>query len=146
MQTLFNILPCLGLTFPYDDNLPTKLFELKNISSIPFPVCLKFFGPEIDIAFWQMFSVFAVMPVPETAVDENASSMFGHDNIGFTRQVATVQSESESLIVKVFSDSDFGLGVLWSDTRHHSASYVLADYIHRSNCSKKIQKKNFYGP
>ena len=73
----FNVFLAVCLTLPNSNNVPTKLFEFTDIPFIPFFVSLQFLGPETDIAFRQMFSVLAVMSVPETAMDQDTGLMFG---------------------------------------------------------------------
>lgn len=64
----------------------------------------------------------AVMPVPETAVNEDHRAPAGEDKIGLAGQVLAVQPEAESAPVKRGADRQFGSGVLAFDSGHHPAS------------------------
>lgn len=58
------------------------------------------------------------MSVPEAAVDEEAKAVLGEDEIGGSRKVSSMESESEAEFVSSFSNADFGGGVL-SPNRSH---------------------------
>ena len=73
----FNVFLAVCLTLPYSNNVPAEFFEFTDIPFIPFFISLQFFGPETDIAFRQMSSVFTVMSVPETTMDQDTGLVFG---------------------------------------------------------------------
>lgn len=55
-------------------------------------------------AAFRLFKEVAVVPMPETAVNEYYGVIFTKDEIGFARQVFVMQAKAESLSVKPFSD------------------------------------------
>lgn len=69
------------------------------------------------------------MSVPEAAVYENGGAVFGKHQIGRTRQIPGVQSESETQSEKAFTNQHFRLGVFAADARHTKASLLRTQNV-----------------
>ena len=69
-------LVCSKLTFPDHDYLPAAVFQKPIILQIAFLVAKNLAFPEFSVRFRHDEFVAAVVPVPETAVDEDHGAVF----------------------------------------------------------------------
>ena len=121
----------LELALPYDDGVPSHLGQLHQSLLVPCFVPFYFVFPKLCIGLGHFESLAVVMPVPETAIDEDACTVFSHDKVGVSRQSFMVKPVSEPLGEEVFPDDDFRLGVFRPDSRHHLVPFFLVENIHR---------------
>lgn len=59
------------VTFPHDQHVPPLLTEQRLIGSIPVPIAGQLCTPVLFIRLWPFAPGLAVMPMPETAVNED---------------------------------------------------------------------------
>ena len=75
-------------------------------------IAVYFCLPVRNIAF-RKYKVFASsVAVPEAAVDEDGSAVFGEDNVGSTRKSLYVDSVTETLRKQVFAHNKLGFCIL----------------------------------
>ena len=80
-----------------------------------------------------------MMPMPETAMDENSRIIFPEDNIRRAWKVPCINPETEAKRMKGATDNKFGAGIAATDGSHHAAPGFLADGIrHISPFSLRI--------
>ncbi len=60
------------------------------------------------------------MPVPETAVNKNHSTMLAQHKIGFARKPFGMQPETETKRMECAAQTHFGPGVPRPDSAHHA--------------------------
>lgn len=58
------------------------------------------------------------MAMPKAAVDEDDCLVFRKNDVGFARQVLSVQPEAEAVGKQKATHQDLGLGVFAFDVRH----------------------------
>ncbi len=75
----------LELTLPYYDDFPSHRLKTAPNFLISFLVSFYFCSPKIRISLWNSIVFTTIVTMPETAVDEDDSSVFGKDNIWGTR-------------------------------------------------------------
>jgi len=67
--------------------------------------------------------------MPEAAVHEDHSFVFGKDQIRFPGHTFGVQSVAVAAGEELRSDEAFRLGVFVADARHHGAAFGFVDYV-----------------
>lgn len=86
-------------------------------------VGLEFCLPEVRSGFRDRSSISTVlMPVPETAVDENSNTEPRKDQIRRPRQVLAVKSIAKSAGMHLMPQSQFRSSVVCPDTCHHAGT------------------------
>jgi hypothetical protein len=68
--------------------------------------------------------------MPETAMHEYDSLMFGKNNVGLSCKSFVMQFEAVSFSVQPSPHSHFGLGIDTPDFRHDFTAFSLADLVH----------------
>jgi hypothetical protein len=80
-----------------------------------------FVGPEL-LSCARQSEKRTLMPVPETAINENHGAKPGKREVGLSGQVLTVQPEAVTPRMEPPPNRNFRLGVLATDAGHHPAS------------------------
>lgn len=90
---------------------------------------MDFFQPEISARFGHNEVSAAFMPMPEAAVNEDDSFVFGKNNIGLSWKCFIVQLVTETFGVQEPSHEHFGLGILALDAAHVVAAGLRIVHI-----------------
>ena len=83
------------MALPHCDAMSAHCGKLVLLFYVASAVALYLGGPELRVALWDYIVFAALMPMPETTVDENDRAVFEQDNVGMTRQTWVVQSITE---------------------------------------------------
>ena len=75
-------------------------------------------GPEGLVGGGGGFAVFAVVHVPEAAVDEEDGAGAGEDEVGFAGEGFRVEAVAQAEAVEILTHADFGFCVYAPDARH----------------------------
>ena len=70
--------------------------------------------------------MFAVVAMPKAAVNENHGFLFGQHYVWASRQVLPVQAEAKSHPVQNGTNTNLGLSVFRTNSRHITASLFFA--------------------
>ena len=81
------------------------------------------------------------MPMPETTMNEDYSSVFRQNEVRPARQMPAMKPEAEAVAVKKRANLNFRLGVFTSDSRHHPAAGGSVNDIYHELCECEIQAK-----
>jgi hypothetical protein len=74
------------------------------------------------------------MSVPEATLNEDNSTVLGHNQIRFPRQIFVVEPKAETEPMKPFSNPQLGLSISGADLGHDLASPFFGNMIrHRLN-------------
>lgn len=106
--------------FPDSCDAPTPCQQLFFRSQVPLDVPGKFRTPEITVCVWDRGEATMGMPMPEAAMHENDRRIFAKHEIGFAREILSMQAETEPASVECATHSNFRLGILCADSAHHS--------------------------
>lgn len=119
----------VDFTLPYNNYFPARFFEFTVFFLVSYSIFFKLISPESNSTFRHV-GIFAVrMSMPETAVNKYGCSIFGENNIGFSRQIFPVKPESIAHPVKQGSNNQFRFCVLAFNARHVPASLFFTDNI-----------------
>lgn len=142
-----------SLTGPHYPYPPAKLGQLFQHLLIPDLIVAELALPELNPRRRFGGITATIVAVPEAAVDEDDSFVFGQHDVGFTGQGLDVQSVAESQRTQELSHDPFWNGVLPSDVGHvllpigrgpivHVGGFDGRTPLHfdkpRSVCAKKI--------
>ena len=84
------------------------------------------------------------MTVPEAAMDEDHFSKARENEVGRTRQVAPMESVTETHSMNDSTHDQFGLGVSMPNTRHPLAALGLGERIdHVRTIAQRVERKAF---
>ncbi len=126
---------------PHREYLPAKALQRAKVRFVAIHVALNLGSPVVCIGNRPPEAT-ALMPVPQTAVDENDGREPGQHDIRFSGQIFPVKTKPESGGVERFSDRDLGRRVLRVHARHDSASRLwrkLVRHVYASSdaCSNR---------
>jgi hypothetical protein len=96
------------------------------MATIPLTGSLDFRSPEIAVRSWKPCVLAADVMMPETAMHENDRFVPWEDNVGLSRQLCIVETETIAVAVKQRPDTALGLGVLAANTSHDLTAHLLA--------------------
>ncbi len=115
--------------FPKREDFPA--FPSKGYRGTPVPQLIgqDLGRPEVGPGFRNLEVLASLVAMPEAAVDEEDGLVFGKNDVGFTRDVLHMKTESETFCRKCLPDNEFGLRVLTPDSRHHFASFLFGKNI-----------------
>jgi len=113
-----------GLTFPDSEDLPAELPQLFCIPLVSRCIPRSLRLPEFSIRRWHHPTVAALVHVKEAAVDEDCELASRHHDVGFARQVISVQAVADTHLAQELAHHDFGLGV-FVPYRSHIAAALL---------------------
>ena len=103
MVDIYQLLSVFKGTGPYNTSSPTKGMQLAHRLPIASGIALKFGCPEGAVGGGEA-AVLAVVVVPETAVDEDDSFVFGEDEIGSAGELAVVEAIAKAFCKECLSD------------------------------------------
>ena len=107
---------------PDDKDAPPKAGQFPVFGLIPPLVAGKFGLPEFGIRLRKSGKRAIPVSMPETAMYEYRDMSSRHDNVGSSRQILPVQTETIAGLEQHASDEQLGLRVLATNARHHLAS------------------------
>lgn len=139
MQPLFNrscsvLDRLLQSTFPYNRHTPAESTEHLGMAPVALDISLEFLHPEIFIGPRDGGETTAVMPVPETAMDEHHRPVFGKYKIGRAGQLSHMESISKSSGEKKGAKLPFRPSILAANARHHAAALWRGGDTHGIEC------------
>jgi hypothetical protein len=73
------------MTLPYNNDLPTQLANPPKVPNVTVAVIRKFFLPKVGSCLRQRTPRFALMPVPETTVNEDHNAFAREDEVRCSR-------------------------------------------------------------
>ena len=76
----------LQLALPDSDAVPSELGQLFLVALVALFVACDFSTPERRVGFRHFKILASVMPMPETAIDEDAGAVFPHHQVGMPWQ------------------------------------------------------------
>ena len=82
------------LAFPDDDDAPAAASETAQVPPVVRDVPREFVGPELPVGLGGGGDFTVLVPVPETAVDEDDGAVFGQDDVGLAGEVLHVEPEA----------------------------------------------------
>ena len=80
----------LQLAFPNYDDRPALCLQLAPLLLVTLLVAGDFGGPEVGVGFGHRVELAAFVTMPEAAMDEDDSLIFGKDDVGLARQFLVV--------------------------------------------------------
>lgn len=110
----------LQLAFPYADHVPSQPTQLQAVGGIALAVAFDFLLPEGGVGLGQAEIAASLMPMPETAVDENSRAVAAEHDVGRARQRAHVFAVAESAGIQIVAHQRLRLGVAAAYLRHAS--------------------------
>ena len=100
---------------PLDHHPPPDLPEFSLHDPVSFHIPLEFPAPVVEPRLRYVAEAAALVPVPETAVNENDHPVARQNNIGAARQVPNVKAKSVAKAVKERPNRQLRLGVASAD-------------------------------
>ena len=139
-QRLQRSLTLCGTKFTLPDGyaVPAHFGKAVLLFLVTLTVTVDFIAPKLMVVFWKV-SVRAVVPVPETAVYEDAGAVFAQHDVRMTGQAGMVESVTEAARKEIFAHNDFRPRVLRADGGHYLAALIFCENIH-TDC--KLTKNN----
>lgn len=127
MQPLLNDPDCvldrvLQGALPNDAHTPATLAKHCRMACVPVDISLEFLLPEFCVCLWDGGVSTALVPVPETAMNEYHGPVFRKHQIGRARQISDMKPVPKSPGKKTGAKHPFGPGILSADARHHAAA------------------------
>ena len=114
---------------PHDQASDAAVGELFSDGFVADLVVVEFLLPEIDARLGIVGVATAFVTMPEAAVDEDRSVVLLHPQIGVARDGFVVEPETKALAMQPASNDSLGLGILATDTGHHSGAGFFIDYV-----------------
>ena len=111
----------LGFAFPENECCPSTSLEQIHVVDIPLDIPVEFPIPEFAVGAGSS-TPWTIVLVPEATVDKNYLFMLGKYKIWSSRKIPTMQSESESELMRDFANSNFRRCVATSYATHQSTS------------------------
>lgn len=108
--------------FPDDGHTPAKLAKHFRMARIATDVSLKFLLPEISIDLGSRCVSAALMPVPETAMNEYHGSVLRKHKVRASGKAPYMKSIAESFGKQTGAKSSLWPSVLRANTRHHKTA------------------------
>lgn len=107
------------LAVPHCQHSPTATDEIGDVLLVASPVSSDLFCPVFRICFWHAEPFFAVMTMPEAAVNEYRLSFADEHDVGSSWEVSAVDAvPGVAEGSQVHSDCQFGRRILASNTTH----------------------------
>jgi hypothetical protein len=110
------------LTLPYDYHAPPEISKLRNILFVTLLVPGEFCCPEIKSRLRRRRLSTPIVPMPETSVNEQRSTMLWKNEIRGARQIAPVQTKAKTQRMRRFADRKLWRRVPASHRPHAGAS------------------------
>lgn len=119
-QSLF---PLLGfkLTLPHLHHVPSHTLEPQTSLMVSLAVVLYLFRPIVNISLWHAVHRAALVAMPKTSVDEDASAQSHNDHIWSSRQRASMYA-----ITKTMAEQKTAHNHLWPSVSRPYLAHALA--------------------
>ena len=117
----------LQLAFPNCHHVPAHRLERSVVFFVARPVALNLPAPEFRVRLWQMR---VLMPVPETAVDEDDDAVFAHYDVGSARQPSAVFAVAVAPGEEIAAHNHLRFRILAADMRHTAVACLSVEDIH----------------
>lgn len=114
----------LQLAFPHRDAVPAHSGESALLLLVTRLVALYLGLPEPSVCLWDDEVSATVMPMPETAIDEDTCAILAENNVGMTGQARVVQSVTEPTAEQILPHQQLRLGAL-TPYRSHATMPLL---------------------
>lgn len=108
----------LQLAFPNHDAVPSHCGQLATHLTISFLISSYFFYPELRVGFRYSVIFAPLMPMPKAAIDEDASAVFPHHDVGLARKAGMIQPIAVSMAPQPLAHNHFWPGVLTVNGGH----------------------------
>ena len=112
------------LALPDHNDSPTQIAQCSLVSCVPRHVFLKLLRPELNPGLRAIGIPAAVMPMPETAMNEYYGSIPWKYQVWRTRKIPAMQAKTEPEPVGDATDGQFRRGVPSLDARHDLATLL----------------------
>ena len=119
------------LAFPDDGHVPAAAAEAAQVLAVVRDIPREFLRPEFPVGLGGGGDFTVLVPVPETAVDEDDGAVFGQDDVGLAGEVLHLEPEAVAGAVQQTADLPLRAGVLAPDLRHVPAALGFGKSIHR---------------
>jgi hypothetical protein len=116
--------------FPHQKNAPIILHQCRYVLAITSNVGIKLLLPKFVTCLGECRKSAVRMSMPKTSMHEYGNSMPAKHDVGTSRQIASMESKSQSRSVQQLSHDGFGARVLSTYPRHHPTSCRPVYYIH----------------
>ena len=113
------------LAFPDDDDVPALGLQLAPDFLVAPLVTDNLFLPELGVGFGDRVVLAAFVAVPEAAVDEDDSAVFGKNDVWGTREALDVYAVAESEAPEGVTQAQFRLCGGGMNLRHDEMSLLL---------------------
>lgn len=114
---------------PQCNHLPSVGAEQFFVLQVSFAVAVNLRLPEHRIGFRQYELPAALVPVPETAVDEYRRSVLAHHNVRLARHALDIQPVPVAVCPKPFPHRQFGLCPPAANMRHTAVALLRCQNI-----------------
>ena len=131
--------------------MPAHGGELTAHLPVPFLVPLHLIDPERRVSLRHRVTFAALVPVPETAVDEDTRPVLPHHDVRFPRKTRMIQTIAEAMPPQPFPHHHLRLGILAVDGSHIGVALgwskgvghkvLLFTWVHKFNESGKTIEK-----
>ena len=136
LQKSFNavtqFLQVLCLAFPDNQDRPSQVFQIGDISVVSQDSSIKLVIPEILVGKWTSTSR-TVMLVPEAPVNKDDFTTACECQIRFPRQATTMKAIPKAQFTNKVADSHFWSRIFPSDTTH----YTTTEFGRKMICHKR---------
>lgn len=112
----------IQIAFPYGQNPPTGLLQLRLLFQVTLDRSAELFLPELRAGLRRGRIGASFMPMPEAAMDEDDGPVLRENDVRFPRQVRNMQLETEAFPVEQAAQHQFRFCVLTPDTGHVPAA------------------------
>ena len=116
-ETTFQFQGRASFAFPNNQDLPTQLPQLANLSLVSQLVCDEFRRPEIEVRTRRRGFLASCVPMPEASVNENRSLAAGQDQVRRSGKPSAMQPIPETERTNQLPNRHLRLGVLRPDKR-----------------------------
>lgn len=118
-----------NLALPYDQHAPTGRPELSSVQGVPSFVAAQFLQPKVLSRRRNRSPQFAIVTVPEAAVNEHNLALTDKHQIRLSRKIRSVQSVSVAKRVSNSPNDHFGAGILRPNRGHAPRTLFRCQYI-----------------
>ena len=118
-------IPIECFAFPYHQYIPAECSQLGDVSSIPFHVLLEFPAPVQGPGFGPCRPAATFVPMPKTAMHEKNLSQPRKDQIGRTRQIAAMETETVTQGMRCPTNGTLRSGIPATNPAHQGRSRCI---------------------
>lgn len=129
--------------FPDCDCAPADGFKALDIDEVPLLIPCNLILPEFSPRFRHDEFAAALVPMPETAVHEDAGTVFGQHDVRRPGQCADAFAEPVSTMPQFTPDRLFGAGVLRMYARHTLVALIGCHAVRHGSMSVDLRNLAF---